>query len=69
VSLYKHVANKEDGIVELVIGQIEIPDKGTHWKEAMRRRARSAREVLSRHSWTIGLLEARGSKGPQHCVI
>ena len=30
----------------------------------MRRRAISAREVLGRHSWAIGLLEARGSKGP-----
>lgn len=30
----------------------------------MRRRAISAREVLSRHSWAIGLLEARGSQGP-----
>jgi AcrR family transcriptional regulator len=67
MSLYKHVANKEeilDGIVELVIGEIEIPDKGVHWKEAMRRRAFSAREVLSLHSWAIGLLEARGSSGP-----
>jgi AcrR family transcriptional regulator len=67
MSLYKHVANKEeilDGIVELVVGEVEIPHKGTPWKEAMRRRAFSAREVLSRHSWAIGLLEARGSSGP-----
>jgi len=66
MSLYKHVANKEeilDGIVELVVGEIEIPSDGAAWKEAMRRRAISAREVLSRHSWAIGLLEARGSKG------
>ena len=67
MSLYKHVANKEeilDGIVELVVGEIEIPSEGTEWKEAMRRRTVSAREVLSRHSWAIGLLEARGSRGP-----
>jgi AcrR family transcriptional regulator len=67
MSLYKHVANKEeilDGIIELVIGEIEIPNNGAHWKEAMRRRAMSAREVLSRHSWAIGLLENRGSTGP-----
>ena len=30
----------------------------------MRRRAISARAVLSRHSWAIGLLEARGLMGP-----
>ena len=67
MSLYKHVANKEDvldGIIELVVGDIEIPMEGTDWREAMRRRAISAREVLGRHSWAIGLLEARGSKGP-----
>ena len=67
MSLYKHVANKEeilDGIVELVVGEIEIPSEGTEWKEAMRRRTVSARDVLSRHSWAIGLLEARGSRGP-----
>lgn len=66
MSLYKHVANKEeilDGIAELVVGQIELPDDGADWKEAMRRRARSAREVLTRHPWAIGLLESRGSKG------
>ena len=67
MSLYKHVANKEailDGIVELVVGEIEVPTDGADWKQAMRRRAVSARQVLSRHSWTIGLLEARGSTGP-----
>jgi AcrR family transcriptional regulator len=67
MALYKHVANKEeilDGMVELIVGQIEIPETGADWREAMRRRAISAREVLSKHSWVIGLLEARGSSGP-----
>ena len=67
MSLYKHVANKEeilDEMVELVVGEIEIPSDGADWKEGMRRRATSAREVLSHHSWAIGLVEARGSTGP-----
>jgi AcrR family transcriptional regulator len=67
MSLYKHVANKEailDGVVELIVGQIEIPGAGADWKQAMRRRACSAREVLAGHSWAIGLLESRGSQGP-----
>lgn len=67
MALYKHVANKDeilDGIVDLVFGEIEIPSEADDWKEAMRRRARSAREVLSRHSWAIGLVEARDSTGP-----
>jgi AcrR family transcriptional regulator len=67
MSLYKHVANKEeilDGMVELIVGQIEIPDPGADWREAMRRRAISERKVLSRHSWAIGLLEAGAATGP-----
>lgn len=67
MSLYKHVANKEeilDGIVELVIGEIEITSDGADWKEVMRERANSARRVLARHSWAIGLFEARGVMGP-----
>lgn len=67
MSLYKHVANKDeilDGIVELVVGEIEIPSSGDGWREEMKRRAVSARQVLKRHSWAIGLLEARMSTGP-----
>lgn len=67
MSLYKHVSDKNDildGIIELVIAWIEIPGDGAHWREAMRRRAVSAREVLTRHSWAIGLLEARRAMGP-----
>ena len=67
MALYKHVANKEEileGILELVIGEIEIPEEGADWREAMRRRAVSARKVLTRHSWAIGLLEAGTSRGP-----
>lgn len=67
MSLYKHVANKDailDGMVEQVVGEIEIPAEGAEWKEAMRLRALSARKVLSRHSWAIGLMEAGASPGP-----
>jgi len=67
MSLYKHVAGKEailDGIVELVVGEIEIPSEEADWKGAMRRRAVSARQVLGRHPWAIGLLESRSAMGP-----
>ncbi len=68
MSLYKHVAGKDeilDGIVELVVAEIEIPAGGADWKEAMRRRAVSAREVFRRHSWAIGLFETRQQRmGP-----
>ena len=52
MSLYNHVANKGDlldGMVDLVFGEIELPAGRIDWKPAMRQRAVSVREVLSRH--------------------
>lgn len=62
MSLYNHVSSKDDlldGIVDLVLSEMELPRPDDDWKAAMRRRARSARAVLSRHPWAIGLLESR----------
>jgi AcrR family transcriptional regulator len=67
MSLYHHVANKEailDGMVDLVFGEIELPSTDLHWKTAMRERAVSARDVLHRHPWAIGLMESRATPGP-----
>ena len=67
MSLYNHVANKSellDGMVDLVFGEIELPSDQIDWRTAMRQRAHSAREVLSRHRWAIGLMESRTSPGP-----
>jgi AcrR family transcriptional regulator len=67
MSLYNHVANKDDildGIVEIVFSEIELPPSGVDWKTAMRRRAISTRQALSRHRWAIGLMESRMTPGP-----
>ena len=67
MSLYNHVANKDDildGLVDLVFGEIAEPSGHTGWKAAMRRRGISAREVLTRHPWAIGLMESRTTPGP-----
>ena len=67
MSLYHHVANKDaivDGIVDAVFKEIELPEPGLDWRTAMRRRATSARDVLSRHSWALGLIESRRNAGP-----
>jgi len=67
MSLYHHVANKDDlldGMVDLVFGEIDLPRVETGWKTAMRQRAISARQVLSRHPWAIGLMESRRTPGP-----
>ncbi|HEY6608435.1 MAG TPA: TetR/AcrR family transcriptional regulator C-terminal domain-containing protein [Candidatus Limnocylindria bacterium] len=62
MSLYNHVANKEeilDGIVDLVVGEIEPPLAGVHWKVALRRRILSAREMLVRHPWASAVIVTR----------
>ena len=67
MSVYYHVANKEeilDGIVDVVFGEIELPAIGGEWRAEMRRRAASARAVLRRHPWAIGLMESRRTPGP-----
>jgi AcrR family transcriptional regulator len=67
MSLYNHVANKDDlldGMIDLVFGEIGLPPKGANWKTAMRQRAISARSVLARHPWAIGLMESRSTPGP-----
>jgi len=67
MSLYNHVSNKEsllDGMVDLVIEEIDLPHGQTDWREAMRRRAVSAREVFERHAWLPLLLDSRQSSGP-----
>ena len=67
MSLYHHFANKEeilDGMIDAVFGEIELPAGRGGWKGALRRRAVSAREALSRHGWAIGLMESRRNPGP-----
>ncbi len=67
MSLYNHVANKDDlldGMVDRVFDQIDVPPKGMEWKAAMCQRAISARDVLARHPWAIGLMESRMRPGP-----
>jgi AcrR family transcriptional regulator len=67
MSLYHYVASKEellDAMIDVVFDEIELPPEETDWQSAMRRRAVSAREVLARHPWAIGLMESRTSPGP-----
>jgi AcrR family transcriptional regulator len=67
MSVYHYVANKDDildGLVDLVFAEIELPEATGDWRAQMTRRARSAIEVLGRHSWSIGLLESRTTPGP-----
>jgi AcrR family transcriptional regulator len=67
MALYYHVANKAqilDGIVDLVFSEIELPHLDGDWRAEITRRSNSARRVLRRHSWAIGLMESRKDPGP-----
>lgn len=67
MSLYYYVANKEellDAMIDVVFEEIELPPGQTDWQTAMRRRAVSARQVLLRHPWALGLMDSRTSPGP-----
>lgn len=68
MALYKHVANKEellDGLVGIVIGEIDPPETDVAWREAVRRRVLSARGVLLRHPWARRVLETRVNQTPE----
>ncbi|MEU8517052.1 TetR/AcrR family transcriptional regulator C-terminal domain-containing protein [Kitasatospora sp. NPDC048722] len=67
MALYKHVANKEqllDGMVDVIVGEIEPPAAGAHWKNAVRGRILSARRALLRHPWASRVMESRPAPTP-----
>jgi AcrR family transcriptional regulator len=66
MALYRHVRNKDDlldGVLAVVVGQIETAPAGLTWKPALREQAMNARRVMLRHPWARGVLEARGTSG------
>lgn len=67
MSLYHHVAGKDallDALVDWVFAQIELPGSETPWREGMRMRAASARDVLVDHPWALTLIDSRANPGP-----
>jgi len=65
MALYKHVANKEellDGMVDVIVGEIDPPQAGLPWKEAVRTRVLSARRVVQAHLWARRVIETRSVK-------
>jgi AcrR family transcriptional regulator len=68
MSLYNHVANKEDllvGMADTVLGEVELSAEGVDWKTATRRRAVSVRKALVRHPWAAVLVGALPHPGPE----
>lgn len=67
MSLYRHVANKEDlldAMIDVVFGEIDVDSGQSDWKAEMRQRAIETRAALSRHRWANGLMESRTTPGP-----
>jgi AcrR family transcriptional regulator len=67
MALYKHVANKDellDGMIDLVVDEIDPPIEDADWKTTLRERILSARRVLRRHAWASRVLESRGEPTP-----
>ena len=59
MSIYYYYASKDellDGILELVIEEIEVVPPGAGWKAALRQCALSAHRALERHPWACGLM-------------
>jgi AcrR family transcriptional regulator len=67
MSLYNHVANKEDllnGMADAVFSEIELPSHSDDWKTAIRKRSVSFRDVLARHPWATSLKDSGTNPGP-----
>ena len=70
MALYKHVASKEellDGMIDVVVGEIDPPALETDWKSAVRQRILSARRALLRHPWASRVIESK--KNPTLVVL
>ena len=67
MALYKHVSGKDellDGMVDVVVGEIDPPAPDVDWKTAVRQRILSARRALLRHPWASRVIESRTDPTP-----
>jgi AcrR family transcriptional regulator len=67
MALYRHVRNKDDildGVVDSILGEIELPDPGEDWKAALRQQVMAARQVMLRHPWAPRVIEERTTVSP-----
>ena len=67
MSLYNHVANKEDvldGMVDVILAEIESGPGDAEWKSALRTRILSARRAMLRHPWASAVIVSRRQASP-----
>jgi AcrR family transcriptional regulator len=68
MSLYNHVANKDDivdGMLDLVASEMDPPPEGVDWKAALRASAISTHEALMRHPWASNLWMSARKVSPE----
>jgi len=53
-----------DGMVDVVVGEIDPPLEGADWRTAIRERVLSARRALLRHPWASRVIETRRNPTP-----
>jgi hypothetical protein len=64
---YKHVTNKEellDGMVDVIVAEIDPPTQGARWKDTIRQRILSARQVQLHHPWAPQMIKSRNHATP-----
>ena len=62
MSLYNHVGGKDDlldGMVDVIIGEIEPAPESGPWQQAARDRILSARRTMRRHPWASAVIVSR----------
>jgi AcrR family transcriptional regulator len=67
MALYRHVRDKEailDGTVDVVMGEIDAPDRSGDWKTSLRQLSLAARDVMLRHPWAPAVIVTRPEVGP-----
>lgn len=67
MALYKHVADKEDlvdGMVEVIIRQVDPPPTSTDWRSTIRSQVLSTRRTFQRHRWARQAIETRTTQTP-----
>jgi AcrR family transcriptional regulator len=68
MALYRHVAAKEDlldGLVERLLGELELPEDSLPWQERLRLLARGLRALAHRRPGLFGLLLQRRAVGAE----
>ena len=67
MSLYNHVANKDDligGMVDLVIAEAVLADPEGAWRHELEQSCTSAYEAIERHPWSPSLMMTPDYVGP-----